>query len=181
MDEIPEYEPTEAPEPEPAQEEVSELDKLKQENAELRNKYLTLLADGENARKRLQKERGELIEYATRNLIIDFLHPIDHLENALKYTQEASPEVKHWALGFQMILNQFKDVLTNNGVKHIEALGKPFDPHLHEAVEMIATKEHPPGVVIEENIRGYAIGEKPLRPARVKVSVEPSEEVSEQK
>lgn len=165
--------------PQEAPKEENELEKLKQDVNEYKNKYLTLLADADNARKRLQKERSELIDYATRNLIIDFLHPIDHMENALKYTQDASPDVKHWALGFQMILNQFKDVLANNGVKHIEAVGKPFDPHLHEAVEMIATKEHPPGIVIEENIRGYTIGDKPLRPARVKVSIEP--EVSEKK
>ncbi len=171
--------PQEPPKEEPKA--VNEIDKLKEELSEYKHKYLSLLADAENARKRLQKERGELVDYAIRNLIVDFLHPIDHLENALKYTQEASAEVKHWALGFQMILNQFKDVLASNGVKHIEALGKPFDPHLHEAVEMIVTKEHPPGIVIEENIRGYTIGDKPLRPARVKVSIEPSEEVSEKK
>ena len=159
----------------------NEFEKLQEEVLEYKNKYLTLLADAENARKRLQKERSELIDYAIRNLIVDFLHPIDHLENALKFTQEASPEVKHWALGFQMILNQFKEVLANNGVKPIEALGKPFDPHFHEAVEMITTTEHPPGIVIEESIRGYKSGDKPLRPARVKVSIEPSEEISEKK
>jgi molecular chaperone GrpE len=167
--------------PEETPKEEDELEKLKEEVADYKNKYLTLLADADNARKRLQKERTELVDYATRNLMIDFLHPIDHLENALKFTQEASPEVKHWALGFQMILNQFKDVLANNGVKPIEALGKPFDPHLHDAIEMIATNEHPPGIVIEESIRGYTVGGKPLRPARVKVSQEPSEEVSEKK
>ncbi len=157
----------------------SEVEKLQQEVNEYKNKYLTALADNENAKKRLQKEKGEMIDYALRGLLVDFLHPIDHLENALKYTQDASPEVKHWALGFQMILNQFKDVLVNNGVKAIDALGKPFDPYLHEAVEMITTTEHPTGVVIEENIRGYTMGDKPLRPARVKVSVAPKEEVSE--
>jgi molecular chaperone GrpE len=175
MNESPQEQPEETPK------EENELEKLKQEVNEYKNKYLTLLADADNARKRLQKERTELIDYATRNLIIDFLHPIDHFENALKFTKDASSEVKHWALGFQMILNQFKDVLASNGVKPIEAVGKPFDPHFHEAVEMVATKEHPPGIVIEESIRGYIVGDKPLRPARVKVSIEPSEEVSEKK
>ena len=102
MDEQPKEMPKEEPEV------VNEVDKLKEELSEYKHKYLSLLADAENARKRLQKERGELVDYAIRNLIVDFLHPIDHLENALKFTQEASSEVKHWALGFQMILNQFK-------------------------------------------------------------------------
>ena len=153
-----------------------ELETLKKEASEFKNKYLHLLADAENARKRLQKERQELIQYALENLIIDFLHPIDHMENALKFIDQASDEVKHWAVGFKMILNQFKDVLMSNGVTPIEAGGAKFDPHVHEAVEMVVTEEHPPGVVVEETIRGYRMGDKTIRPARVKVSKEPSEE-----
>jgi molecular chaperone GrpE len=147
-----------------------EFQKLKDETHEYKNKYLQLLADADNARKRLQKEKHEITQYAIRNILLDFLHPIDHMENALKFTEQSSPEVKHWALGFQMILNQLKDVLANNGVIPMESKGKEFDPHLHEALEMITTDEHPSGIVIEESIRGYMIGDKPLRPARVKVS-----------
>lgn len=158
--------------------ENQELETLRKEANDYKNKYLLLLADSENARKRLQKERQELIEYAMRNMIVDFLHPIDHLDNAVKYSDDASEEVRHWALGFKMIVNQFKDALLNNGVKPIESVGKPFDPHLHEAVEMVATKDHPPGVVIEENIKGYAMGDKIVRPARVKVSKSPEEETN---
>lgn len=146
-----------------------EFQKLKEEANEYKNKYLQLLADADNARKRLQKEKHEIIQYAIKNILLDFLHPIDHMENALKFTEQASTEVKHWALGFQMILNQLKDVLANNGVVPIESKGKEFDPHLHEAVEMV-TSDEPSGVVIEESTRGYMIGDKPLRPARVKVS-----------
>lgn len=152
------------------------LEKLRQEVTEFRNKYLHALADSENARKRLQKDREEMVLYSLKNLILDFLDPIDHMENALKYTEEASPEVKHWAAGFKMILNQFKDVLSSNGVKPMGALGKPFDPHLHEAVEMVETKECAPGTVVEESSRGYLMGEKTLRPARVKVSKAPQTE-----
>jgi molecular chaperone GrpE len=147
-----------------------ELRKLKQEAGDYKHKYLHLLADAENARKRLQKDRDEMTQYTIRGIISDFLNPIDHLENALKYTENASDEVKHWATGFKMILNQFKDVLANNGVKPFTALGKEFDPHLHDAVEMVESDEYPPGIVIEESTRGYAIGGKTLRPARVKVS-----------
>ncbi|NGX42458.1 MAG: Protein GrpE [Chlamydiae bacterium] len=157
-----------------------ELEELKKDAEGYKHKYLHLLADAENARKRLQKDRSDIIQYAIQNIILDFLHPIDHMENALGFTEEASDEVKHWATGFQMILNQFKDVLVNNGVKTFEALGKDFDPHLHDAVEMIETNEHPPGTVVEESVRGYAIGEKTLRPARVKVSKAPAKEKQEE-
>jgi molecular chaperone GrpE len=147
-----------------------QLEQLKQEMAEYKDKYLRLLAESENMRKRLQKERQELIQYAVQNVIIDFLNPIDHLENALNYTQQASGEVKQWAAGFQMILGQFKDVLTNNGIVSFVSVGTPFDPHSHEAIEMIATTAYPPGTVAEESLKGYKMGDRVIRPARVKVA-----------
>ncbi|MBA3816831.1 MAG: nucleotide exchange factor GrpE [Parachlamydiaceae bacterium] len=155
-----------------------ELEKLKNEVAEFKDKYLRVLAESENSRKRLQKEKQETIQYALENVIVDFLNPIDHMENALKYTQQMSDEVKHWAIGFQMILTQFKDVLTNNGVTSFDSEGKPFDPHSHEAVEVVISKDVPPNTVINETLKGYKIGSnnRVIRPARVKVSKSPTEE-----
>lgn len=148
--------------------------------AEFRDKYLRGLAESENVRKRLQKERQELVQYAVQNVIVDFLSPVDHLENALKFADQASPDVKHWAVGFQMILEQFKDALTNNGVVPFSSVGEQFDPHLHEAVEMVTTKEFPAGTIIEECLRGYKMGDKTLlRPARVKVAKSAPEEDEE--
>lgn len=148
----------------------TEFESLKKELAECKDKYLRTLAESENARKRLQKEKQELIQYALQGAIVDFLNPIDHMENALNFTQQMSDEVKHWAIGFQMILNQFKDVLSSNGVMPYVSEGRPFDPHFHEAVENIATTDFPPGIVIEESLKGYKMGDKVIRPARVKVS-----------
>lgn len=156
-----------------------ELLQLQEQVSEFRDKYLRGLADSENLRKRLQKERQELVQYAVQNAIIDFLSPIDHLENALKFADQASAEVKHWAVGFQMILGQFKDALSNNGVVSFSAVGERFDPHCHEAVEMITTNEHPSGTVIEESLCGYKMGDKTLRPARVKVAKNAPEETAE--
>lgn len=153
-----------------------ELQKIMSELSEYKDKYLRVLAESENARKRLQKEKQEMIQYSLQNVIVDFLDPIDHMENALKYTQQMSEEVKHWAIGFQMILTQFKDVLTNNGVVPFDSMGKPFDPHFHEAVEAIATKEAAPNTVINESVKGYKMGDRIIRPARVKVAKAPTEE-----
>lgn len=148
-----------------------ELRSLQSQVAEFRDKYLRGLAESENVRKRLQKERQELVQYAVQNVIVDFLSPMDHLENALKFADQATPDVKHWAVGFQMILEQFKEALTANGVVTFKSVGEQFDPHLHEAVEMITTNDHPPGTIVEESLRGYKMGEKTLiRPARVKVA-----------
>ncbi|ADI38982.1 protein grpE [Waddlia chondrophila 2032/99] len=149
------------------------------EEVDYKSKYLHLLADSENARKRLQKDRDEIVQYSLRSLLQDFLSPIDHMENALNYTGQASEEVQNWAKGFQMILAQFKDVLASNNVKSFESVGKPFDPHIHDAVEMKESAEHPPGTVLEETMKGYLIGDKTLRPARVVVSKVPVEELKE--
>lgn len=149
------------------------LEKCLLETQEYKDKYLRLLADSENLRKRLSKEKQEMTAYALQQVLAEFLPPIDHMENALGFTDQMSDEVKHWSLGFQMILTQFKDVLSNHGAKSFISKNTPFDPHLHEAVEMLETAEVAPGIVIEEFVKGYKMGDKVLRPARVKVSKSP--------
>lgn len=173
---------TSQPKPEPEKEPIIvsitdvELEQLKQEAADYKDKYIRLLAESENARKRMQKERQEMVQYALQNTITDFLIPIDHMENALKHAKQMSEEVKHWAIGFDMILGQFKDVLSNNGVAPFESQGQPFDPHRHEAVEVIETEEFAPGTVVEQTIRGYKMGDRTIRPARVTVAKAPTKQ-----
>jgi molecular chaperone GrpE len=158
-----------------------ELESLKREAGDYKDKYLRTLAESENLRKRLQKERQEVIQYAIQNVVLDFLHPLDHLENALAYTDDSTDEVKHWAKGFEMILTQFKDALANHSIKPFASQGEMFDPHVHEAIEMIETDEHPPGTIVEEILKGYAIGDRTIRPARVKVAkIEKQEEGEEE-
>ena len=153
---------------------------VKEVEEDYKNKYLHLLADSENTRKRLQKDKDEIVQYSLRSLLQDFLNPIDHMENALNFTGQASDDVQNWAKGFQMILMQFKDVLANNNVKPFESVGRPFDPHIHDAIEMKESTEYPPGVVMEETMKGYLIGDKTLRPARVVVSKAPEVKQNEE-
>lgn len=157
-------------------EELSELELCKSELKECKDKYLRSIAESENARKRLQKERLESIQYATEGVLVDFIHPIDSLENALKLSGQVSAEIKNWVVGFQMILNQFKDVLSQHGVTVEKSEGAEFDHHKHEAVEIVETTEYPPGTVIQEFCHGYKLGTKTIRPARVKVAKSPSED-----
>lgn len=158
-----------------------ELQKLQQELKECQEKYLLMLAESENARKRMQKERQEMTKHAIEGVLTEFLHPIDSFEKALQFAESMSPEVKNWAVGFEMLLNQFKQILQQHGVHEYHSVGKSFDPHLHEAVEMVASTEYPPGVVIEEFVRGYKIGERPIRVARVKVAKAPEQNKEENK
>lgn len=151
-----------------------EVKQLREASDQYKDKYMRGLAEAENLRKRLQKEKQDLMQYAVQNIISDFLNPIDHFETALKFTDQASPDVKHWAIGFQMILNQFKDVLAANNITSFVSVGEQFDHARHEAIEMVETNEFPPGTVVEESLRGYKInGDRILRPARVKVAKAP--------
>lgn len=152
----------------------TELERLTEEARNYKDKYLRALADSENLRKRLVKEKEDYCKYAVSSVIAEFLQPLDNLENALGFADKGSEEVKNWAVGFQMILTQFKEVLKNQGVEKIETVGTDFDPHQHEAVEVLETDEHPSGIILEEFNRGYSMGDRIIRPARVKVSRKPT-------
>ncbi len=140
---------------------------------EYKDKYFRLLAESENARKRMQKEKQEVTKYATESIVVAFLNPIDHFEQALEFAKNSSDEVKNWAVGFEMILLQFKQVLSNQGISEYSSLGNIFDPHLHEAVEIETTDKQPPGTILQEFVRGYKMGDRMIRPAKVKVAKAP--------
>lgn len=150
--------------------EASELEKLRDEIAAYKDKNLRVLAESENTRKRLQKEKIEMQAYARESIVCEFLTPIDQFENALSFKEQQSDEVKNWMVGFEMILAQFRDVLSQNEIRPIEAVGKMFDPFYHEAMEMVETDEAPPNTILGEYVKGYMMGEKVIRPAKVKVA-----------
>ena len=154
-------------------------EKPAEEEENWKNKYLLLLADFDNARKRMQKERQEMTRFAIDNVLTEILIPLDNFENALKFTDSMSPDVKQWAMGFQMILSQFKDVLNNHGVTPFTAEGALFDPYKHDAVEVEETTDHPEGIILEEFVRGYRCGDRIIRHARVKVSKAPTKNLQE--
>jgi molecular chaperone GrpE len=135
-----------------------------------KDKYLRALAEMENMRKRVQKEKQEMARFGIENAIGEFLPAIDNFENALRFAENAAGEVKTWAIGFEMILSQFKEVLYNHGIVAFHSEGNIFDPQYHEAVEIVETLEHPDGTVIHEFTKGYKSAHRTIRPARVKVA-----------
>ena len=152
------------------------LTKLQQEVEEYKDKYLRQLAETENMRKRLMKEKQEMVRFGVENVITEVLAPIDNFENALKCAATSSPEVKNWAVGFEMILTQLKDVLSNHGIAAFKSVGEKFDPFLHEAVEVEETEQTPEGTIVQEFIKGYRCGDRTIRPARVKVAKRPQQQ-----
>jgi molecular chaperone GrpE len=138
-----------------------------------RDEYLSLAqrtrADFENYQKRVQRDLAQERRYAQGPLAGDLLGALDNLERATAAAQQAG-ETGPLVQGVAMVQAQFLDVLRRHGVTRIEALGQPFDPHLHQAVMQQPSAEHPPNTVVQVLEQGYLIHDRVLRPARVAVS-----------
>ncbi|MDE3045716.1 MAG: nucleotide exchange factor GrpE [Verrucomicrobiota bacterium] len=145
-----------------------------QPEEDFKDKYVRTLAEMENMRKRMQREKQEMTRFGIENAIAEFLPAIDNFENALRFAEQAVGDVKNWAIGFQMILAQFKEVLHNHGVVAFHSEGKAFNPETHEAVEIVETDEHADGTILQEFTKGYKSPARVIRPARVKVAKKPT-------
>lgn len=130
------------------------------------------LADLENLRKASQKQVENAIRSGNERLVGELLVVLDDLELALKAGKEAADK-EALVRGVDMVLRKFEKILGDAGLKPIDALEKPFDPKLHEAVMEVETSGEPEGTVVEEIRKGYIFGGKVIRPSMVKVSVNP--------
>jgi len=143
-----------------------ELQKLKAERDSLLDRLARTQAEFENARRRASKEQQDFRDFACADAIKTLLPVIDSFERALQVKSEAGD----FRGGVELIYKQLQDALTKLGVRAIPAKGVPFDPHVHEAIEMVETSDAPDHEVIEELQRGYKIKDRLLRPAMVKVA-----------
>ena len=128
-----------------------------------------LRADFDNYRKRTQKEKTELIKYASERLVGDLLPVLDNFDRAVS-AAKVNPDFTSFSQGVEMILRQMQTALSKEGLKAMEAVGQTFDPNLHEAVLRVESEEYPENTVVEEVQKGYYLKEKVLRPCMVKVS-----------
>ena len=140
----------------------------KQLSEEFRDKYLRAHAELDNARKRFIKEREEYVKFANEGLLSEILYVIDNFDRALEH-MNGTQKVESILEGIKMIQKQFHQLLEQKGAKRIEAVGKKFDPALHEAIEHIETDEGKEGIVIDEIQPGYLLNGRLFRPAAVKV------------
>jgi molecular chaperone GrpE len=147
----------------------AELQKLKAERDSLLDRLARAQAEFENARRRAGKEQQEFRDYATLDVIKSLLPVIDSFERALRTKSDAAD----FRSGIELIYKQLQDALAKLGVLPVPAVGEPFDPHYHEAVEMIETDEAADHEVLEELQRGYKLKDRLLRPAMVKVARNP--------
>jgi molecular chaperone GrpE len=144
-------------------------DTLKEERDRYYDLLLRKTAEFDNYRKRVERERRELIAHATADVLTELLPVIDDLERALN-VDVPGEQADGYRRGVELIHRRLLDMLRRRGVTLMEAVGQPFDPHRHQAVTYEPVDGKPDGEVIEEFARGYLIGERLLRPAMVKVA-----------
>ena len=151
---------------------ASETEKLRAERDALLDRLARLQAEFDNARKRAVREQQEFREYAAADVIKNFLPILDSFERALKAggDSNSNSNSNEFRNGIELIYRQFEDALQKIGVQPIVSVGQPFDPRVHEAVEMVDTTEVPDHHVLDELQRGYKYKERMLRPAMVRVA-----------
>jgi molecular chaperone GrpE len=142
-------------------------DKLKEELAAANDKYLRLFAEFDNFRKRTSKERVELLQTAGKEIIVSLLPVLDDFERAFKSMETANDVIAVQA-GVELIYSKLGNILSQKGLKPMEAVGQPFDADLHEAITNIpAPTEDLKGKVLDEMEKGYYLGDKVVRFAKV--------------
>jgi molecular chaperone GrpE len=173
-------EPNERPTPDPesmpegdaqdaaATEAEVDMARLKRERDDLYDRLLRKGAEFDNYRKRVDKERREMNEWASADVLSDVLSVLDDFERALAV--EAPPEAQPYRAGVELIHRQLGELLRKRGVTPLETLGTDFDPHIHQAVAYDETPGAREGEVVAELRKGYRLGERLLRPAMVKVA-----------
>lgn len=146
---------------------------LEEELEKTKDRWLRAVADHENYKKRTKRETDETVLRKTQALLTSFLPTVDNLERALEIAVaggEESPGLEQVIKGLRMIRDEFLGALERQGITAVEAVGVPFDPSVHDALQQMDSPDHAPGVVIREFEKGYKMGDRLLRPARVIVA-----------
>ena len=151
----------------PAADGVSETKQLQEELRSERDMRLRALADFDNYRKRVERERAGAAQSGKRDIVLRLLDLADNFDRAFQHAGEVPSA---WVEGFQSLHRKLLALLEAQGVTSFESLGEPFDPERHEAIGAVETDDYAPGAVAEELQRGYRWGDTLLRPARVRVA-----------
>jgi molecular chaperone GrpE len=146
---------------------ADEIVELRKERDGLHDRLLRQAAEFDNYRKRIERERKDVSDYAAVEFIKDLLPVVDDFERALRIE---APGAESYRAGLDIIQRALMDMLRKRGVTRIDAVGTQFDPHIHQAVSYEDAPDRRDGEVIEEFARGYKLGDRLLRPAMVKVA-----------
>jgi molecular chaperone GrpE len=152
----------------PASETPHDLEALQKERTDLYDRLLRKTAEFDNFRKRVERDRKEMIDWAAADVLTDLIAIVDDFDRAL--AADAPPEAQAYKSGLELIQRQLGELLKKRGVTAVEALGADFDPHLHQAVAYEEVQGAREGEVVGVMAKGYKLGDRLLRPALVKVA-----------
>jgi len=169
---VPPEEELNGPEVDTEEATVDEKERLAEELKEMTDKYLRLYADFENYRKRVNKDKEELVKYGQEYLLSELLTVVDNLEMALKHASDSVSE--GLVQGVEITYKELLKTLEKFGLSAIEAEGKTFDPAVHHAMSHVEHADTKENTVVEEYRKGFTLKDKVLRPALVAVSKKPS-------
>jgi molecular chaperone GrpE len=147
--------------------EPSEIERLKEEVRREHDMYLRALADYDNYRRRIERERATAARSGKREMILQLLEVLDGFDRALQHVDDAPSSVSE---GLQLLHRKLLSLLEAQGVTPLQSLGETFNPELHDAIGTVKSEDVEPGTVAEEMQRGYRWGDDMLRPARVRVA-----------
>lgn len=147
---------------------MRQLQEKEREAAENYDRYVRAVAELENYKKRAIRERADSLKYGQENLIRDILPLVDSLDRAMEHACNSN-DFESFKSGLKLIQNQLSSCLGKQGVESIEALGRDFDPNVHEAVLEVESSEHEHNQVVEEFEKGYLLNGRLLRPSKVSV------------
>jgi molecular chaperone GrpE len=157
---------------------ADELQRVRSENAELKDRLLRTQAEMENFRRRTQKDALDAMKYQALPVIRDFLPAIDNLQRAIAATEQ-SGDTQNLIDGIRMVSQQFADTLKANSCEPVNPVGEPFDPNVHEALTQIPSADHEPMTVLQVIDVGYRMHDRIVRPAKVMVSCAPPQQETE--
>jgi molecular chaperone GrpE len=148
---------------------LEEYDRVKADRDQLFDRLARLQAEFDNARKREARERVDFRDYATANVVEQFLPVLDNFQLALKAGGAGGGTADQLRTGVELIVKQMEDALRSLNVQPVETVGAQFNPHVHESIDSVERVDLPDQQVFEEVRRGYRIKERLLRPALVRV------------
>lgn len=151
--------------------EAPEVVEAKKEEIDFKAKYFYIAAEMDNYRKRMEREKENLLKFGNERVLSDLLQVVDNFERTNDMLKgDTDPKIKNIVVGLDMVKKQFIDTLSKHGLTPIESIGKEFDPNFHEAMAQEYQEGVKPNYIIKEFQKGYILNGRLVRPAKVTVA-----------
>lgn len=143
----------------------------KKEEVDYKAKYYYIAAEMDNYRKRMEREKENLIKFGNERVLSDLIQVVDNFERTIEMLKhDQDPKIKNIVVGMDMVTKQFLDTLSKHGMTAVQSVGKDFDPHLHEAMAQEYVEGAKPNQIVKEFQKGYSLNGRLLRAAKVVVA-----------